>query len=188
MYDVLRIACRKVCVPRSSANLNVHNGVRLCLRKQLKLSYFNSNFSNCRMTPFVFFETSAETAANRERELIEEKMNLWIEAIDALNAECRAFSYNYFNKDRSENFITKKERLMKKLKTAEKNCRRDLAMQIALCVTRGEYAEIDMGNHGQVIDWLVRQPFSSDENRASRWAWVKERNDVICCNPGPYAA
>ena len=45
---------------------------------------------------------------------------------------------------------------MKKLKTAEKNCRRDLAMQIALCVTRGEYAEIDMGNHGQVI--LVSSP------------------------------
>ena len=72
------------------------------------------------MTPFVSFEASAEVAANRERELIEEKMNLWIEAIDALNAECRAFSYNYFNKDHSENFITKKERLMEKLKTAEK--------------------------------------------------------------------
>ena len=57
---------------------------------------------------------------------------------------------------------------MEKLKTAEKNCRRDLAMQIALCVTRGEYVEIDMGNHGQVIDWLVRQPFSLDEKRASR--------------------
>ena len=37
---------------------------------------------------------------------------------------------------------------MEKLKTAEKNCRRDLAMQISLCVTRGEYAEIDMGNYG----------------------------------------
>ena len=57
---------------------------------------------------------------------------------------------------------------MEKLKTTEKICRRDLAMQIALCVRRGEYAEIDMGNHGQVIDWLVRQPFLSDEKRASR--------------------
>ena len=37
-------------------------------------------------------------------------------------------------------------------------------MQITLCATTAEYAEIDMGNHGQVIDWLVRQPFSSDEN------------------------
>ena len=163
-------------------------GVGLGLRKQLKLSYFNSNFSKCRMAPFVFFETSAEAAANCERELIEEKMNLWMEAIDALNVECRAFSHYYFTKDRSENFITKKERQLKKLKTAEKNYRRDLAMQIALCVTRGEYAEIDMGSHGQVMDWLVHQPFSSDENRTSRWAWVKERNDVICCNPGPYAA
>ena len=76
---------------------------------------------------------------------------------------------------------------MKKPKTAEKICRRDLAMQIALCATRGEAAGIDMGNHGQVIDWLVRQPFSSDQKRASCWVWVKERNDVICCNPGPYA-
>ena len=57
---------------------------------------------------------------NRERELIEEGMNLCVKAIDAFNAECRAFSYNYFNKDRSENFITKKERLMKKLKTGKK--------------------------------------------------------------------
>ena len=53
-------------------------GVRLGLRKQLKISYFNSNFSNCRMAPLVFFETSAEAAANRERELIEENMNLWV--------------------------------------------------------------------------------------------------------------
>ena len=75
---------------------------------------------------------------------------------------------------------------MEKLKTAEKNCRRDLAMQIALCATRGESSEIDMGNHGQVIDWLVSQPFSSDEKWAFCWTWAKERNDVICCNPGPY--
>ena len=114
-------------------------------------------------------------------------MNLWMEAIDALNAKCRAFSHYYFTKDRSENCIKKKQRQMTKLKTAEKNCRRDLAMKIALCATRGEYVVIDVGNHGQVIDWLVRQPFSSDEKRASRWAWVKQRNDVICCNPGPYA-
>ena len=80
-------------------------GVGLGLRKQLKLSYFNSNFSKCRMAPFVFFEASAEAAANRECELIEEKMNLWVKAIDALNAECSAFSHYYFNNDRSENFI-----------------------------------------------------------------------------------
>ena len=61
------------------------------------------------MAPFVFFETSAEAAANRERELIEEKMNLWIEAIDALNAECRAFSHYYFNNDHSEKVIKKGE-------------------------------------------------------------------------------
>ena len=60
-------------------------------------------------------------------------------------------------------------------------------MQITLCATTTEYAEIDMENHGQVIDWLVHQPFSSEEKRASLWARVKERNDVICCNPGPYA-
>jgi hypothetical protein len=139
------------------------------------------------MAPFVFFESSAEAAAKREREVIEEKMNFWIEAIDALNAESRAFSYYYFTKDCSENLIKKKEREMANLKNAEKNCRRDFAMQIALCATREESVEIDMENHGQVIDWLVKQPFSSDEKRASRWAWVKERNDVICCNPGPYA-
>ena len=83
-------------------------GIRLCLRKQLKLSYFSSNFSNCRMAPFVLFEASTEAAANHEHELIEEKMNLWVEAIDALNTECRAFSHYYFNNDHSENFIKKR--------------------------------------------------------------------------------
>ena len=83
--------------------------------------------------------------------------------------------------------LSKKGEADKQAQDGGKNCRRDLAMQIALCVTKGEYAEIDMGNHGQVIDWLVRQPFSLDKKQASRWAWVKERNDVICCNPGPYA-
>ena len=57
----------------------------------------------------VFFEASAEAAANRERELIEEKMNMWVKAIDAFNAECGAFSHYYFNNDRSENFIKKRE-------------------------------------------------------------------------------
>ena len=52
--------------------------------------------------------------------MIEEKMNLWVKAIDALNAECSAFSHYYFNNDRLENFIKKKERQMEKLKTAEK--------------------------------------------------------------------
>ena len=138
------------------------------------------------MAHFVFFEASAEAAAKREREVIEEKMAPWVVAIDALNAASRAFSKYYFI-DCSEKLIPKKEREMTKLRKAEKNCRRDLAMQIALCTTREESVEIDMENHGQVIDWLVSQPFSSDEKRASRWAWVKERNDVIFCNPGPYA-
>ena len=60
------------------------------------------------MAPFIFFEASAVAAANRERELIEEKINLWIEAIDALNAESRAFSHYYFNNDRSKKFIKKR--------------------------------------------------------------------------------
>ena len=57
----------------------------------------------------LFSEASAEAAANHEREMIEEKMNLWVKAIDAFNAECRAFSHYYFNNDHSENFIKKGE-------------------------------------------------------------------------------
>ena len=61
------------------------------------------------MEPSIFIEFSAEATAQREREVIEEKMNLWIEAIDALNAECRAFSHYYFNNDHSEKVIKKGE-------------------------------------------------------------------------------
>ena len=50
------------------------------------------------MAPFVFLEASAEAATKHERKLIEEKMNLWMEAIDALNAACRDFWKYYVSK------------------------------------------------------------------------------------------
>ena len=137
------------------------------------------------MAPFIYVEASAEAAAMREREFIEEKMNAWVKAVDALNEASKAFSKYYFC-EKEENFIKKKEREITKLNKAEKDCRRDLAMQIAFCTTREEHAQFKVQNHGQVIDWLVRQPFSPLPEQASRWAWVKERTDVTCCNPGPY--
>jgi hypothetical protein len=72
------------------------------------------------MAPFVF-EFSAEAAAKREREVIEEKMAPWVEAVDALNAASWAFSKYYFCKDCSKNLIKKKEREITKLNKAEKN-------------------------------------------------------------------
>ena len=44
------------------------------------------------MGSIIFVETSAEAAAKRERAVIEEKMDLWVKAVDALNAACRDFS------------------------------------------------------------------------------------------------
>ena len=61
------------------------------------------------MEPSVFIEFSAEGTTQREREVIEEKMNFWMEAIDALNAVCRDFSHYYFTADCSENLIKKGE-------------------------------------------------------------------------------
>ena len=83
-------------------------------------------------------------------------------------------------------FYEGKQKNISKLKNEEKFHRRPLARQIALCGTRDEVHEMDLKNPGQIIDWLVRQPSSAIPSRASRWAWVRERNDIICCNPGPY--
>ena len=79
-----------------------------------------------------------------------------------------------------------KEKKTRDLQTNKKLHRCDLARQIALCGTRDEVNEMDFNNPGLIIDWLVRQPSSAILSRATRWAWVRERNDVICCNPGPY--
>ena len=50
------------------------------------------------MGSIIFVETSAEAAAKREPAVIEEKMDLWVKAIDALNAACRDFSKCYVSK------------------------------------------------------------------------------------------
>lgn len=140
------------------------------------------------MASIIFVETSAEAAAKRERAVIEAKMDTWVQAVDALNAACRDFSKYYVSKckDRLLKLYEAKERLINKLKKDEQFHRRALARQIALCGTRDEVREMDLKNPGQIIDWLVRQPSSPIASRASRWAWVRERNDVTCCNPGPY--
>jgi hypothetical protein len=140
------------------------------------------------MGSIIFVETSAEAAAKRERAVIEEKMDPWVEAVDALNAACREFSKYYVSKcdDDKVKLYQAKEKNISNLKKEEKFHRRALARQIALCGTRDEVHEMDLKNPGQIIDWLVRQPSSAIPSRASRWAWVRERNDVICCNPGPY--
>ena len=140
------------------------------------------------MAPIIFFETSAEAAAKRECEVIEEKMKLWVEAVNALNAACSDFSKYYVTECDNDKvkFYEAKQKNISKLKNEEKNHRRALARQIALCGTRDEVNEMDFNNPGHIIDWLVRQPSSEILSRATRWAWVRERNDVICCNPGPY--
>ena len=140
------------------------------------------------MGSIIFVETSAEAAAKREHVVIEEKMDLWVKAIDALNAACRDFSKYYVSKcdDARVKLYHDKEKNISNLKNDEKNHRRTLARQIALCGTRDEVNEMDFNNPGQIIDWLVRQPSSAILSQASRWAWVRERNDVICCNSGAY--
>lgn len=140
------------------------------------------------MGSIIFVETSAEAAAKRERAVIEEKMDLWVKAVDALNAACRDFSKYYVSKcdDARVKLYQAKEKNISNLKKEEKIHRCALARQIALCGTRDEVNEMDFNNPGQIIDWLVRQPSSAILSRATRWAWVRERNDVICCNPGPY--
>ena len=47
------------------------------------------------MGSIIFVETSAEAAAKRECAVIEEKMDLWVKAVDALNAACRDFAKYY---------------------------------------------------------------------------------------------
>ncbi|KAE8775983.1 hypothetical protein D1007_51455 [Hordeum vulgare] len=145
----------------------------------------HTKFTEMQDEPFVYAEVSAESAVKREREFIDEKMNDWLGTNDALNAACRAFSNYYFYKDVGKRIIDKKEREITKLKKREKGFRRDLAIQVALCATREEHEQFNIHNHGQVVDWLVKQPFSPLPKQASRWAWVKERNDLTCCNPGP---
>ena len=43
------------------------------------------------MGSIIFVETSPEAAAKHDRAVIEEKMDLWVKAVDALNAACRYF-------------------------------------------------------------------------------------------------
>jgi hypothetical protein len=50
------------------------------------------------MGSIIFVETCAEAAVKRERVVIEEKMDPWAEAVDALNAACREFSKYYVSK------------------------------------------------------------------------------------------
>ena len=99
-----------------------------------------SNTSTCRMGSVIFVETSAEAAAKREHVVIEEKMDLWVKAIDALNAACRDFSKYYVLKcdDARVKLYQAKEKNIRNLKKEEKIHRRALARQIALCGTRDE--------------------------------------------------
>ena len=140
------------------------------------------------MASIIYVESSADAAAKRERAVIEQKMDLWVKAVDALNVACREFSKYYVSKcDEDEvKLYQAKEKNISNLKKQEKIHRRALARQIALCGTRDEVNEMDFNNPVQIIDWLVRKPSSAIPSRASHWAWVRERNDVICCNPGPY--
>ena len=110
------------------------------------------------MGSIIFVETSAEAVAKRERAVIEEKMDLWVKAVDALNAACRDFSKYYVSKcdDARVKLYQAKEKNISNLKKEEKIHRRALARQIALCGTRDEVNEMDFNNPGQIIDWLVR--------------------------------
>ena len=98
------------------------------------------------MGSIIFVETSAEAAAKRERAVIEEKMDLWVKAVDALNAACRDFPKYYVSKcdDARVKLYQAKEKNISNLKNEEKNHRHALARQIALCGTRDEVNEMDV--------------------------------------------
>ena len=102
------------------------------------------------MGPIIFVETSAEAAAKLECAVIEEKVDLWVKVVDALNAACRDFSKYYVSKcdDEKVKLYQDKEKNISNLKKEEKIHRRALARQIALCGTRDEVNEMDFNNPG----------------------------------------
>lgn len=133
----------------------------------------------------IFIENYMEAADEKNRELIKEKMTLWVNSCDARNEAVRNSARLYFSEDYSDSVIAEREKNVTEMKMAEFECRSDLGRQIAFYATMQEYRQMDLNRPEQIIDWAINEGTSPIPTQRARWDWVLKVPGVICCNPGP---
>lgn len=115
----------------------------------------------------VFIEKYMDAADEKNRELIKEKMTLWVNSCDARNEAARNSGRLYFSDD-SDNVIAETEKNFAEMKRAELDCRSDLGRQIAFYATMLEYRQMDLNRPEQIIDWAISEGMSPIPTHAAR--------------------